>query len=299
MYVCMYVCLSPYANFCCGCPLQFCIQWYAYRYMGQKWLPLANVQHFPCGALQMITLPNETKAAVQLCPPSMIYTEQLRIRATTAVVRLCAAVSEHNLKGLVEAWQQGANCVQAQRAQGITAKHCVRCRPWLLHCLLKPSFCKLLLRPGVMGIGGNVFMVLEWKLNIVCTVVLGCSHLLLIAATASAHAMLLGSPHNAVYSSSLDQWCILQLALYAVLTYIRMQYAKGYLTLRRWAELVSLHAHCLLARQSSLRFPEKLFDCLHCITSSSYTMYIILVGLSVSPVLGRSFVSFVQSSYLF
>ena len=53
-----------------------------------------------------------------------------------------------------------------------------------------------------MGIECHVSMVLKWQLNIVRAVVLGCSHLLLIAATASARAMPLGSPHNAVHSSS-------------------------------------------------------------------------------------------------
>ena len=46
-------------------------------------------------------------------------------------------------------------------------------------------------------------MLLEWQLNIVFTVILGCSQLLLLAATASACAILLGAPHNAVHLSSI------------------------------------------------------------------------------------------------
>ena len=60
---------------------------------------------FSCGALQMIVISNETKAAGQTCPPSMIYAAKSGIRATTTVVRLCAAVSGHTAKGLAEALQ--------------------------------------------------------------------------------------------------------------------------------------------------------------------------------------------------
>ena len=66
---------------------------------------LANVSYFPCEALQIITIPNETTAAVQHSPLSMLYVAISGIRATTVVVRLCAAVSGHTLKGLVEARQ--------------------------------------------------------------------------------------------------------------------------------------------------------------------------------------------------
>ena len=60
--------------------------------------------------------------------------------------------------------------------------------------------CKLL--ASIVGIGCHVFMVLDWQINIVCAVILGCSHLLFIAATDSAQAMLLGSPHHVVHLSS-------------------------------------------------------------------------------------------------
>ena len=55
---------------------------------------------------------------------------------------------------------------------------------------------------GIAGIGCQVPMVLDWQLNIVCAVIRGCSHLLFIAATTSAHAILLGIPHNTVHLSS-------------------------------------------------------------------------------------------------
>ena len=103
----MYVCSRTFNChiFCCGCPLQFCTHWYAYCYTGRKWLPLANVSHFLYRVLEIITMPTEMKEAVQPCPPSIIYAEKSKIRAATAVLRLCAAVSGHTLMGLVEAWQ--------------------------------------------------------------------------------------------------------------------------------------------------------------------------------------------------
>ena len=50
--------------------------------------------------------------------------------------------------------------------------------------------CKLLLRAGIADIGCHVSMVLEGQLDTVCAAVLGYSHLLPIATTASARAML-------------------------------------------------------------------------------------------------------------
>ena len=41
----------------------------------------------------------ERKAAVQTCPPSMIYAAKLGIQVTTTVVQLCAAVSGHTSRG--------------------------------------------------------------------------------------------------------------------------------------------------------------------------------------------------------
>ena len=58
---------------------------------------------------------------------------------------------------------------------------------WLAEAL---QGCKLLLHAGIASIGWHVSMVLEWQLDGVCGAVLGCSHLLLIVATASARAML-------------------------------------------------------------------------------------------------------------
>ena len=65
------------------------------------------------------------------------------IQATTMVVRLCAAVSGHKSKG------------------------------WLRTAI----GCKLLLSAGTTGIECHVSMALERLLDIVCTAVLGCSHL--------------------------------------------------------------------------------------------------------------------------
>ena len=69
--------------------------------------------------------------------------------------------------------------------------------------LIATQLLQIALAPGRSGKGRHVSMVLEWQLNSVCAAVLGRSHLLLIAATASARAMLLGLPHNAVQSSSI------------------------------------------------------------------------------------------------
>ena len=46
----------------------------------------------------------------------------------------------------------------------------------------------------IAGIRCHVSMVLEWQLNIVCAAVLGCSHLLLIATTASAQCSVRFAP---------------------------------------------------------------------------------------------------------
>ena len=87
------------------------LQWYAYHYMlGQygsrrKWLPFTNISKFCCQVLQMITILNETKAAVQPCPPVMINAAKSALRAKTTVVRLCAAVSGYTSKGLAAAQQ--------------------------------------------------------------------------------------------------------------------------------------------------------------------------------------------------
>ena len=89
MYVCMYVCMhvcmyvavrSTVNFFTVAAAIQYCKQWYAYRYTGREWLLLMSVS-FPCRGLQMTTMPSETKATVQPCPPSMIYIEKLGIRA--------------------------------------------------------------------------------------------------------------------------------------------------------------------------------------------------------------------------
>ena len=55
--------------------------------LGRKWLLLADISNFPCGAIQVIVILTEMTVAIQSCPPSMIYTLKLGIWATTTVVR--------------------------------------------------------------------------------------------------------------------------------------------------------------------------------------------------------------------
>ena len=139
---------------------------------GRKWLPLANVLNFPCGALQMIII-SHTTAAVQPSPPSIIYAAKSGIRATTTVVRFMCCNFRTHIKG----------------ADWSTA-----------------IWCKLLLCAGIAITSlhfAHASIVLEWQLHIVHAAVLNSSHLLLIATTAFAQQHI-GSPHNAVHSPSIS-----------------------------------------------------------------------------------------------
>ena len=87
----------------------------------------------------------------------------------------------------------------------------IGCHVWIETDFKRASWSvQLLLCVGIAGIAGiaitslhfaHVSMVLEWQLDIVYAAVLDCSHLLLIATTAFA-LQHVGSPHNAVHSSS-------------------------------------------------------------------------------------------------
>ena len=108
---------------------------------GRKWQPHAKVSHFFCGALQMIIISNRTTAAVQPCPPSMIYAAKSGRQATTTFVHfMCCCFRTH-----FRAWLEHSNRVQIAIAcrhsvhgvscihcATVAATHCVCCRPWLL-----------------------------------------------------------------------------------------------------------------------------------------------------------------------
>ena len=102
----------------------------------------------------MIIISNETRAAVQSCPPSMIqymYAAKLGIQVTTTVVRFSYAPQFQDT--LQRGWLKDDNRVQIALA-------------W---------------SHAVVGTECHVSMLLEWQLNIVCTALLGCSHLLFTA----------------------------------------------------------------------------------------------------------------------
>ena len=75
-YVCLFVAIHSDLKFLLCLPATI---WHAVVCIlsdtGRKWLPFANISHFPCRALQMITISNETKAGVQPCPPNDVCCE--------------------------------------------------------------------------------------------------------------------------------------------------------------------------------------------------------------------------------
>ena len=108
----------------------------------------------------MIIISNETRAAVQSCPPSMIqytYAAKSGIQVTTTVVRFSYALQFQDT--LQRGWLKDDNRVQIALA-------------W---------------SHAVVGIGCHASILLEWQLNIVCTAVLGCSRCLLLAAICQIH----------------------------------------------------------------------------------------------------------------
>ena len=65
----------------------------------QKWLAFTYVSNFPSGALQMINIPHERTAVVQLCLPSMINSAKSGIQATTTVAQFTRCNFRTHIKG--------------------------------------------------------------------------------------------------------------------------------------------------------------------------------------------------------
>ena len=128
--------------------------------------------------------------------PGLCRDEWLQLRRECDVTRRAAETAGRRQLRL---WQQ-RECYRAQGAtqeresmlqqwrQWDSAQHAALAlqRGWLKH---SNRVC-IALRAGIAGTGWHVSMVLEWQLDFVCASVLGCCHLLLIAATVSARAML-------------------------------------------------------------------------------------------------------------
>ena len=105
----------PGTKFSCTCHITHIV------WLGQKRLLLANVSNFPCRVLQIISISNETTAAVQSCPPSMIYAAKLRIRATTTIIRHIQFVQVNSYKPHMNSITQ---------FEWITHTHTHHCRLW-------------------------------------------------------------------------------------------------------------------------------------------------------------------------
>ena len=109
---------------------------------------------FSLRMLQMIIISTNTIAAVQSCPPSMIYNAQSGIQATTTVVLFMCCSFRTHFKGAgrntaigcklsLRADIAGIGCHVSMLLE-VAAKHCVYCHPWLLslaaYCC-RHSFC--------------------------------------------------------------------------------------------------------------------------------------------------------------
>ena len=76
--------------------------------LGRKWLLLADISNFSCGAIQVIIILTEMTVVVQSCPPSMIYTSNQEYERLLQLYSLCTAVSGHTQRG----WLKHSNRVQ-------------------------------------------------------------------------------------------------------------------------------------------------------------------------------------------